>query len=60
MRETCLRSQRTQRLQNMKGKDRRKRKNRGTKKMENKPLKKCLTEKRTEGHNSIVSEVPFS
>ena len=56
MRETCLRSQRTQRLQNMKGKDRRKRKNRGTKKMENKPLKKCLTEKRTEGHNSI----PFS
>ena len=21
--------------------------------------KKCLTEKRTEGHNSIVSEVPF-
>ena len=50
MRETLLLSQRTQRTQNMKGKDRRKRK------MENKPLKKCLTEKRTEGHNSI----PFS
>ena len=40
MKETCLQSQRTQRLQNMKGKDRRKRKDRGTKKMENKSFLK--------------------
>ena len=59
MREAFLQSQRTQSLQYIKGKDRRKRKYRGTKKIENKPLKRCLTEKRTEGHNSIVSEVPF-
>ena len=32
MRETFLQSQRTQSLQNMKGKDRRKRKDKGTKK----------------------------
>ena len=42
----------------MKGKC--KRKDRGTKKMENKSLKKkCLTENTAEGHNSTGSEVPF-
>ena len=35
MRETFLQNQRTQSLQNMKGKDRHKRKDRGTKKMKN-------------------------